>query len=77
MGAYEEFQATGDEDQIECSKCSKEFPESDIKAGWCETCRDNYDGPSDEELSDFYGGGGARPMSEQYREAAEIKRGLG
>ena len=65
MGAYEEFQATGDEDQIECSKCSKEFPESDIKAGWCETCRDNYDGPSDEERSDFYGGGGVRPMSEQ------------
>jgi hypothetical protein len=41
----------------------------------CKRC-DNYDGPSDDDLSEFYGGGGVRPMSEQYTEAAEQKRRL-
>ena len=40
----------------------------------CHTERENYDGPSDDDLSNFYGGGGARPIAEQYREAAEEKR---
>ena len=36
----------------------------------------DYDGPSDDELSAYYGGGGVRPIEEQYREAANFKRTL-
>jgi hypothetical protein len=47
---------------------------------YCKPCFEkfveDYDGPSDDDLSEFYGGGGVRPMAEQYREAAETKRRL-
>ena len=47
----------------------------------CSACHarqeyDNADGPSDDDLSVFYGGGGACPMSEQYAESAKQKRSL-
>jgi hypothetical protein len=78
MGAYEEYQATGDEDMEECAHCDAMVrPEVLDRGGWCPKCVDEYDGPSDDDLSEFYGGGGVRPMEEQYREAAEFKRKLG
>ena len=59
---------------LQCDHCD-ELVES-LDNGWCAKCANAYDGPSDDELSSFYGGGGTRPIAEQYREAAEEKRGL-
>jgi hypothetical protein len=53
---------------------------------WCRDCAAGLDiahydclcdaGEKQEQrrIEDFYGGGGVRPMAEQYREAAEAKR---
>ena len=50
-----------------CPRC-----DYDAHDGPCDPHEDHE--PSDDELSDFYGGGGTRPIEEQYREAAEQKR---
>jgi hypothetical protein len=85
MGAYEEYQATGDEDGLYCWKCEVGLTPETVRvlesdhhsetSNLCESCYDAaHDGPSDDDLSEFYGGGGVRPMSEQYREAAKAKK---
>lgn len=42
----------------ECAVCEKEFKAKELDYGcfesMCPECADNYDGPSDEDLSHFY-----------------------
>ena len=74
---------------VSCKRDGLDYPldsltveaEEKLMARACDSAEededDDYDGPSDDDLSEFYGGGGVRPMSEQYAEAIEQKRKLG
>jgi hypothetical protein len=89
MGAYEEYQATGDpdsEDEIPegiCIKCGIGDSTTDKDYGEkCDTCRAEEDAEQAERAYDrmvegFYGASTPQTDRERYAEAAEFKRKLG
>lgn len=59
---------------LQCDHCDQ-LVES-LDNGWCATCVNNYDGPSDEEQWAGYGASTPQTGRERYEEAAETKRSL-